>query len=172
VGVNGGRYRACVRGSGDGSSKGASSDVSDDVAVAHGLQQLAATVTQQLSDPKASIGRSEQFPENLAADISQDEFETWVRLLLASPKYAPKYAHLLHSGLLVPIVHYALKTAHPAAQQLWELVYPFHRGRPSGTRFVEDGIDVALYDLHDPEVDDDTGRRNPVRSLARLSIEL
>ncbi|HWW62150.1 MAG TPA: hypothetical protein VN181_12340, partial [Thermoanaerobaculia bacterium] len=133
-------------------ANGASSDVSDEEAVEKGLQQLAAKITQHLSDPKSSIGRSEQFPENLAADIPQDAFETWVRLLVAKPIYA----HLLHSGLLVPVVHHALKTAHPAAQELWELVYPFHRGRPSGTRFVEDGLDVALYDLHDPEVDNDT----------------
>jgi len=135
-------------------ANGAASDVSDEVAVTQGLQQLAARIRDHLSDPKSQIGRSEQFPVNLAAEIPQEAFETWVRLLLSSPVYA----HLLHSGLLVPVVRHGLETAHPAARQLWELAYPFHRGQPMGTRFVEHGLDSALCDLYDPTVHDDTAR--------------
>ena len=151
-------------------ANGAPIDASDEIAVAHGLRQLAATITDHLSDPKSSIGRSEQFPTRLAADVPQETFETWVKLLLASPVYA----HLLHSGLLVPVVRRALETAHPAALRLWELVYPFHRGQPMGTRFVENGLDAALHDLHDPAVDDITARtilRDLVRD-ARSNSEL
>lgn len=143
---------------------GASIDVSDEVAVTQGLQQLAARITDHLSDPKSHIGRSEQFPKSLAADAPEEAFETWVRLLLASPVYA----HLLHSGLLVPVVRHALETAHPAALQLWELVYPFHRGQATGTRFTKHGLDTTLYDLHDPTVDDDTAR-TILRDLLRDS---
>jgi hypothetical protein len=51
-----------------------------------------------------------------------------------------------------------LETAHPAALQLWQLVYPFHRGQAMGMRFAKLGLDTALYDLHDPEVDNDTAQ--------------
>jgi hypothetical protein len=145
-------------------ANGASSDVSDEEAVSQGLQQLADRITAHLSDPKSQVGRSEQFPKSLAADVPHEAFETWVRLLLASPVYA----HLLHSGLLVPVVHHALKTAHPAALQLWELVYPFHRGQAMGTRFTKHGLDWELYDLHDPTVDDDIARAI-IRDLLRDS---
>jgi hypothetical protein len=135
-------------------ANGASVDVSDEQAVTQGLQQLAARITAHLSDPKSQLGRSEQFPTGLAADVPEETFQTWVRLLLASPVYA----HLLHSGLLVPVIRHALETAHPAALQLWELAYPFHRGQPMGTRFTDDGLDATLYDLHDPAVSDDSAR--------------
>ncbi len=143
-------------------ANGASIDVSDEVAVTQGLQQLAARITEHLSDPESNIGRSEQFPISLTADVPQEAFETWVRLLLSSPVYA----HLLHSGLLVPVVRHGLGTAHPAALQLWKLVYPFHRGQPMGTRFVEHGLDTALCDLHDPALDGDTAR-TILRDLVR-----
>ncbi|HEX9983639.1 MAG TPA: hypothetical protein VGF69_10270 [Thermoanaerobaculia bacterium] len=135
-------------------ANGASTDVSDEIAVAQGLQQLAVRITDHLSNPD-TMGRSQQFPKSLAGDVPQEVFETWVRLLLASPVYA----HLRHSGLLVPVVHHALRTAHPAALQLWQLVYPFHRGQAMGTRFVDnDGLNSMLSDLNDPALDNDTAR--------------
>jgi hypothetical protein len=136
-------------------ANGAAADVSDEVAVTHGLQQLAAKITNHLSDPGSHLGRSGQFPMNLAAEVPPKAFENWVRLLISSPVYA----HLRHSGLLVPVVRHALETAHPAAVQLWELAYPFHRGQPMGMRFVNEGLDSALCDLHDPTADNDTTRR-------------
>jgi hypothetical protein len=141
---------------------GASVELPDEAAVKQGLQRLAERITVEISDPKSFLGRSEQFPINFAAQVPEPEFEKWVQLLLASPRYA----HLRRSGLLLPIVHHALKTAHPAAYQLWELVYPFNRGNPMGTRFVDHGLDSRLCDLHDPAIDDSTAR-SILRALVR-----
>jgi hypothetical protein len=151
-------------------ANGAADDISDEAAVMQGLQQLAFKITEHLSDPKSTMGRSEQFPRGLAAEVPREAFERWVQLLLSSPVYA----HFLHSGLLLPVVRHALETAHPKAVQLWELTYPFHRGQPTGTRFVNEGLDSALCDLHDPAVDDDTARtilRDLIRD-ARSNSEL
>ena len=145
-------------------ANGASASLSDEAAVAEGLQRLATSITEQLAKPNSDLGRSEQFLHNLAADVPREAFETWAQLLLASPVYA----HLRHSGLLVPIVRHALATAHPAAQQLWALAYPFHRGRPTGTRFVENGLDWSLRLLHESDIDDDTAR-TLLRDLVRDS---
>jgi len=135
-------------------AKGAAADLSNEAAVREGLHQLAVQITNHLSEPNSQIGRSEQFPTSLAREVPHEAFEAWVRLLLSSPIYA----HLLHSGLLAPVVEHALETAHPAAAQLWELAYPFHRGQAMGTRFTKHGLDSALCELHDQELDDDTAR--------------
>jgi hypothetical protein len=149
-------------------ANGATADASDEEAVKRGLQQLASRITDHLSDPTSHVGRSEQFPMKLPAEVPSETFETWVRLLLSSP-----YAQIRHSGLLVTVVRHALETAHPAVHRLWDLVHPFHRG-PMGMRFVEHGLDSALCDLHDPAVDDDTARtilRDLIRD-ARSNSEL
>lgn len=135
-------------------SNGAEEGVSDEVAVAQGIHQLALKIQEILGalDTTPTM-RWEQFPDGIAGEISEHEFNAWVDLLLASPIRARHFC----LGLLVPVVRRALRTRHPRAKELWALAYPFQRGQssPGGRIVVEGGLDWALREIHDPEIKSD-----------------
>jgi hypothetical protein len=128
---------------------GVSNTVDDDVAVARGIENLAMRIAERLpSHP----GRSEQFPDTIGAEIGASSFNSWVEQLLAFHRHPASIDH----GLLIPVLRRALQTSHPAAKKLWELAYPFQRGRyDSGSRYVVEGLDWTLIDIHDPAMDDE-----------------
>lgn len=131
-------------------ANGASADVPDQTAVFQGLQYLADRITRCLADPASDLGRSEQFPKNVADEVTQEVFDAWVRSILSSGTYA----YFLHSGLLLPVVRHALKIAHRASGDLWKVSYPFPRGQVMGTRWIKHRVDSRLCVLHDPELDE------------------
>jgi hypothetical protein len=131
---------------------GAHSGLPDDVAVTEGIERLGLQILESL-EKESPTGRTEQFPKDFADEISEVTFEAWIERLLVSPFHTTHF----HSGLLPPVVRRALRTRHPAARKLWELAYPFVRGRFSGgTRFtVYDGVDWTLEEIHDPTLDNE-----------------
>lgn len=131
--------------------KGAAGD--DDVAVAQGIERLAARIEERLNHP--SFGHSEQLPEGIANEISGSAFEGWVDRLLALSRGHWRAA----AGVMIPALRRALKTGHPAAKELWALAYPFERGRSGlNERITVSGLDWTLVDIHDPAVDDGLAR--------------
>jgi len=125
----------------------------DKVAVAQGIEQFAARVEERLG--RQNLRRIDQFPGGIASEIGTAAFDRWVARLLES-----RAQHLLFDpGVMIPVVRHALRTKHPAAKELWTLVYPFQRGRfSSAQQIVIAGLDWALVELHDPTLDDALAR--------------
>jgi hypothetical protein len=113
-------------------------------AVAEGIERLAKQLGETITQPV--FGHSAQFPKNLAAEIGNGAFLSWVEKLLSTPRHV--------SNLIVPVLVQALRTRHPDAQKLWALAYPFQRGPFSHENFVIEGLDWTLVDIHDPALDD------------------
>jgi hypothetical protein len=132
-------------------ANGAEAGAADDVAVHQGVERLALQIQERLQS-NTSTDRMEQFPGDLAHEITGAAFDGWVESLLSSP-----LALHLHSGLLRPVVRRALQTSHPSARQLWDLAYPFQRRQfAAGVRFtVYEGVGWALKEIHDSSLDDD-----------------
>ncbi len=134
---------------------GADENVSDEDAVAQGIELLAGQVQERLARSMKTPGRWEQFPDGIASEISESAFNAWVDQLRSSPDYSRRF----YLGLLMPVIRHALRTRHPAAKELWAMAYPFQRGRFSpGDRYVSDGVDWTIREIHDPELDDELAR--------------
>ena len=125
----------------------------DDEAVAKGIERLAARVENRLT--QHAPGHGDQFPEGIAAEISEPAFNEWLERLLASREKRLPLDH----GVVLPVLHRALKTRHPLAKELWALAHPFQRsGFSFGVRFTVQGLDWPLVEIHDAAIDDGLAR--------------
>lgn len=136
-------------------NEGAEENVSDETAVAQGIERLSRRIQEGLGRLAKGVTPEhwdEQFPDGVVGEVSEPQFNEWAELILAAPTYARHFC----LGLLVPVARRALRTRHPRVKELWALVYPFQRGASSpGLRIVvEGGLDWSLREVHDSAIED------------------